>query len=116
MKFLFLTLIIVGTLVLFNPDKQDFTRFVAERVQTGITDSARGTSSGGLLGEGNGTLTSELTRGAFERSNYFIISTYAADLNGAEHNGGEWKFLGVGGYSLLDAVQSLIEPCLQSAH
>ena len=97
MKFVFLTLIVVGTLVLFNPDKKDFTNFVAQRVQTSITDNARGTSSGGLLGGGDGTLTSELARGSFERSNYFILSTYAADLNGAEHDGGEWKFLGVGG-------------------
>ncbi|MCH7640471.1 MAG: hypothetical protein IH855_13600 [Bacteroidetes bacterium] len=97
MKFLFLTLIVVGTLVLFNPDKKNFNSFVAERAQTGITDNARETSSGGLLGGGSGTLTSELTRASFERSNYFILSTYVADLNGAEHDGGEWKFLGVGG-------------------
>ena len=100
MRFSFLLLIVLGTLALFNPDKDDFAGFIGERAQTIVSDNVRA-SSGSLLGTGGGSvvamLTRELARGSFERSNYFILSTYETDLNGAEHDGGEWKFLGVGG-------------------
>lgn len=100
MKILFFLLIVLGTLALFNPDKEAFAAFVAERAQTAVTDGAR-EASGTLLGTGGdsvvGSLTSALATGAFERSNYFVFSTYSADLNGATHDSGEWKYLGVGG-------------------
>ena len=100
MKFSFFLLIALGTLALFNPDNDDFAAFVGERAQTAVSDNARA-SSGSLLGTDPGSLvamlTRELARGSFERKNYFIFSTYATDLNGSEHDGGEWKFLGVGG-------------------
>lgn len=100
MKFTFFLLITLGTLALFNPDKDNFAGFIGERAQTAVSDNVRA-SSGSLLGTDDGSvvamLTRELARGSFERSNYFILSTYATDINGAEHDGGEWKYLGVGG-------------------
>ena len=99
MRFSFLLLIVLGTLALFNPDKDNFAGFIGERAQTAVSDNAR-EIDGSFLGTGDGSvvgmLTTALTSGAFERSNYFIFSTYATDLNGAEHDVGEWKFLGIG--------------------
>ena len=100
MKFLFFLLIVLGTLALFNPDKDDFAGFIGERAQTAASDNVRA-SSGSYLGmDGEsvvGTLTRALATGAFERSNYFVFSTYSADLNGVVRGGGQWKYLGVGG-------------------
>ena len=99
MKFVLFLLVFVGTLALFNPDRDDFTTFVQERSRDVVTEHAR-VAGGSLLGSVTGVLAGEvagaIAGGSVEHNNYVVLSTYALDLNGADE-GGEWRFLGIGG-------------------
>ena len=100
MKFLFFLAVVAGTLALFNPSPDDFTTYVRERAEDVVGENAReaggdlfGSLAGGLAGEVAGAIAG----GAVERKNYLLFSTYTLDLDGMRHEGGEWRFLGIGG-------------------
>lgn len=99
MKFFFFLLIVFGTLALFNPDDADFAVYVNEKAQTAVADRAR-TGGQGFLSSNTGSsataLSSAFSEGAFQRNNYFVFSTFTADLDGPDGNRGDWRFLGVG--------------------
>ena len=100
MKSLLFVLIVLGTLALFNPSPDDFTAFVQERAQDVVTEHGRA-AGGALFGSVAGALAGEvagaLAGGSMERHNYLLGSVYALDLNGMEEEGGEWRFVGIGG-------------------
>jgi len=98
MKFLIVASVVVGTLALLNPTKEDFAQFAQTRAQAVVADRAR--ESSGLFGEIGrsvlGTLAREAAGRAVERTNYVVCSVYTLDLNGRSATGGEWVFLGIG--------------------
>ncbi|HYE95898.1 MAG TPA: DUF4359 domain-containing protein [Rubricoccaceae bacterium] len=98
MKFLFFLLIVLGTLALFNPNEEDFRYYVQERMTDTISDHARdvgGGFLGDIVGGVGGTLASALASRTVDRKNFLVFSLYTIDLNGADREGGEWRFLGV---------------------
>src|SRR5690606_30300398 len=72
MKFLIVASVVVGTLALLNPTKEDFAQFAQTRAQAVVADRAR--ESSGLFGEIGrsvlGTLAREAAGRAVERTNY----------------------------------------------
>ena len=100
MKFLLFVVVVVGTLALFNPSEEEFTSFARERTRDVVSENARA-ASGSLLGSVAGALAGEVARaiagGSVERHNYVVLSTFSLDLNGSRSEGGEWRFLGIGG-------------------
>src|SRR5690606_10159326 len=100
MKSLLFVLIVAGTLALFNPSQDDFTTFVQGRARDVVSEYGR-TAGGDLFGDVVGALAGQVSGaiagGSVERSNYLLVSTYTLDLDGARSEGGEWRFLGVGG-------------------
>jgi hypothetical protein len=97
---LVLVLILLGTLALFNPSPEDFRAFAQQRVQDTISDHARA-AGGGLFGDigaaVGGTLAGALANRTAQRDNYFVASVYTIDLDGANRDAEEWKFLGIAG-------------------
>jgi hypothetical protein len=100
MKFLLFLLVVGGTLALFNPGPDDFATFVTERTRDVVDEEARALG-GNLFGSVAGALAGEvagaLAGGSVARHNYLLFSTYSLDLNGMREEGGEWRFLGIGG-------------------
>ncbi|MDX1438485.1 MAG: hypothetical protein R3284_01150 [Rubricoccaceae bacterium] len=98
MKTAFFLLVVFGTLALFNPDEADFALHVREKAQTAVSDQARSLDDSFLIP--SDTPTSALAQahasGAFERNNFVVFSLFKADLDGAQLQGGEWTFLGIG--------------------
>jgi hypothetical protein len=100
MKAFLFFLVVLGTLALFNPGQDDFVAHVQERARDVVSENARA-AAGGLLSGVAGALAGEvagaIAGGSVERNNYFLFSSYALDLNGRQNEGGEWRFLGIGG-------------------
>ena len=99
MKFTIMSIVVLGTLALFNPSQDDFERYAQQRAQSIVSDQVR--ESTGFIGEMGaslmGTLVRKVAEGATERRNYGIASVYEIDLNGSRSGGGEWRYLGIGG-------------------
>lgn len=94
---LVVTLLALLALYLFNPSMDDFKVFVegqSERIlQRELGDGMLGRA---LSGAGSRLAGSYIDR-VTEREDYFIFSTYTIDLDGAEADKEEWRFLGIGG-------------------
>ena len=92
-----LTLLAVAFLIIFNPDMEEFQDFVeahSERiVQAELGDSAVARALSGAAGG----LASRYIDRITERDNYFVFSIYTVDLDGADADAEEWRFLGVAG-------------------
>lgn len=107
-----LVVLILAVLALLwlNPSMDDFQTFVelkSEELLLGETgDNALGRALSSLGGSLAGSYVDRIT----ERTNYFVFSTYTIDLDGAEAQGEEWEFIGIGGRFLqLDAPESVEE-------
>jgi hypothetical protein len=100
MKSLLFVFIVLGTLALFNPSPDDFTAFVQDRARDVVSEHGRaagGEFFGGVAGALAGEVAGAIAGGSVERDNYLLASTYSLDLNGIEEEGGEWRFLAIGG-------------------
>ena len=96
--FFFILVILVGTLALFNPSREDFRAYAQERMQDTISDEAR-RAGGGLFGDVAGavagTLAGALADRTVRRDNYLVFSLYTVDLDGPNREAQEWRFLGI---------------------
>lgn len=90
-------LIILIVLLWFNPDMNDFKTFAQIHSERILLHETGDTALGRALAGAGGALTGAYVDRITERRNYLVFSTYTLDLDGADEEGNEWRFLGIGG-------------------
>ena len=91
-----LVIVLIG-LAAFNPGMDAFRVFVEERSEQILLNETGDSSLGRALSGAGGALAGAFVDRVTERSNYLIFSIYTIDLDGAEEEGDEWKFVGIAG-------------------
>ena len=90
-------LIVLIALLIFNPDMDDFRLFAEEQSERLLLDEAGDTAFGRALSSLGGSLAGSYVDRITEYNNYLFFSIYTIDLDGADAEGEEWKFLGIAG-------------------
>jgi len=86
-------LAIAIAMAVLNPSMDDFRTHVEDTIGDRI---AAETKSDALQRFGAGAIAL-LAEQVTVRKNYFLFSTYTIDLDGPDHTGNDWQFLGVAG-------------------
>lgn len=100
----------VIALAFFNPGMDEFRTFIRAQAEGMIEREAGGTPLGEALSGAGGRLAERYVDRVTDRRNYFIFSTYTIDIDGAESDAEDWKFLGLAGQFVeLDRPASMEE-------
>ena len=91
-----LVIVLIG-LAAFNPDMDTFKLFINEQSERILLHEAGDSEVGQVLSGVGGALAGAFVERITEHNNYLLFSTYTIDLDGAEEDEDEWKFLGIAG-------------------
>ncbi len=89
--------VIVIALAIFNPGMDQFRQFVRQRTELAIEEETGGSMLGRALSGAGASLAGDYVDRVTERENYYLFSTYTIDLDGAQGENQEWRFLGIAG-------------------
>ncbi len=90
-------LIALIALYFLNPGMEDFRVFAGTQSERLLErELGDGVLGRALAGAGSALAARHIDR-VTERRDYFFFSTYTIDLDGADDEGEEWRFLGVAG-------------------
>lgn len=84
-------------LAFFNPGMDDFRVFVQQQSEGLIRQEAGDGPLADLLAGAGGRFAAGHVERITDRTNYVIFSTYTIDLDGAERDEEDWRFLGIAG-------------------
>ena len=94
---LVVAILAVIVLAFFNPGMDEFRTFVRAQAEGMIQQEAGDSAIGRALSGAGGSLASQYVDRITERRNYIVFSTYTVDLDGAESDDEDWKFVGIAG-------------------
>lgn len=86
-------------LYLFNPEMEDFKRFVETRSELLLERELGGGVLGEVLSGAGASLAGRYIDRVTDRDDYLFFSTYTIDLDGNENDAEDeaWRFLGIAG-------------------
>ena len=90
-----LAVIAVVVLAALNPGMQKFEQFAAAQSEMIVQEEMEDRILGSVLGGAAGNLVEDYINRVTERKNYIIFSVYTVDLDGADAEAQEWRFLGL---------------------
>lgn len=85
-------------LYFYNPTMEDFKLFVQSQSEEILLSETGDTELGRILSDAGSRLAGRYIDRITERTEYFIFSTYTIDLDGADQDEEEWRFLGIGAH------------------
>jgi hypothetical protein len=94
---LILVVVILIALAWFNPGMADFKRFVETESERLLLQEVGDGALGRVLSDVGSSLAGSYIDRVTERDNYVFFSRYTIDLDGADAEGEEWRFLGIAG-------------------
>ncbi len=92
-----LLLLLMITLVFFNPDMEEFKVFVEKQSKGLLQEQVVGSPFGEALSGIGSRLAGSYIDRVTERENYVFFSIYTIDLDGKGKSENEWRFLGIEG-------------------
>jgi hypothetical protein len=95
---LVVTILALIALYFYNPTMADFRVFVQAQSEEILLHEAGESEIGRMLSEAGSQLAARYIDRITERRDYFFFSTYTVDLDGADRDEEEWRFLGIGAH------------------